>query len=108
TPEALSIGRGACAEAALAPMRGSEYLKRRKRRLCQAQRSVLKRFAVQRGRGVEGGAPSGSAHQSGISSPSRRQHLQCVCLAGGKAFQTAEKIGPDGIAGPLAMKELGL
>jgi Ca-activated chloride channel homolog len=107
--EALSIERKDMAEAALAPAESSEYLKRSKQRLYQAKTGKRALSQLQEGDGgyeverLQEALTKAGYYRGPVDGVFSASVTQAV-----KAFQKAEKIGPDGIAGPSTMKELGL
>jgi hypothetical protein len=104
---ALSNERGDWADAALAPIPGSGYLKRRTQRRYRSGPCALSRPRVGN-RGHEAGRLQEALIKAGYHQDPADSIYSASVAQAVKAFQTAETIGPDGIAGPSTMKELGL
>jgi Ca-activated chloride channel family protein len=107
--EGLSVERADMAETARVPASGSEYLKRTKQRLYQAKLGARTLSQLQEGdRGYEVERLQEALIKSGYYKGPIDGVFSASVTEAVKAFQKSENIGPDGIAGPSTMKELGL
>lgn len=107
--EALSVERDDMAAAALAPEAESEYLKRSKQRLYQAKQGQRTLSQLQEGdRGLEVERLQEALSREGFYKGPVDGIYSASLAEAVKAFQKAQNLGTDGVAGPATMKELGL
>lgn len=107
--EVVSVEREEMKNLALDPEQQSQYLKSTKQRLYKAKKGQRGYYLLQEGdRGFEVEKLQEALRAEGFYSGPVDGQYHASLTDAVKAFQKSNKLGSDGVAGPLTLKELGL